>query len=185
MRSRPRSLTLLFAAACAALLIPSCGTFRPASRAATLPDPTVFALSRPGEAIRHFREYRSATGWTFTSTGSEWLEAGPERTERGVPVRVLVRAGDRKTRLSFYETSLPRAVREDRLNEALAYLFQADPLDTPPAKPGAGAGEGDRRRGAVAATRVRVPRTPRPPAAKSTRTCKGPGWPCSARPMTP
>ena len=131
MRFRFRSLIRL-PAVLAALLIPSCGTLKSSARggakADPASDPTVFALPNSGGDIRHFREFRSATGWTFASSGPEWIETEAARTERGVPARVLVRAGDRKARLSFYEAPLPSTVKDAQLNEALAYLFQADPV---------------------------------------------------------
>lgn len=117
------------------MLLFGCGVLKPASGSrgsAADADSTLFSLPHTAEPARFFRSFRSATGWSFAATGSEWIETRPERTERGIPARCLVRAGDRKSRLSFYETSLPKSTRDVEVNEALAYLFQADPVGSAP-----------------------------------------------------
>lgn len=142
----------------AAALLAACaagrsGSSRPAPSQA---DSTVFRLHDPGSATRYFREYRSAAGWSFAATGEGWIEAEPERTERGLPVRMLVRAGDRKSRISFYEAILPRGVKDAKLNEALAYLFQADPLKSTAADSLARSGPADTAGDAAARRKIRA-----------------------------
>ncbi len=95
-------------------------------------DTTVFhvptSLTEKREQSRFFQEYQSGTGWNFTALGPAWLEIPTERTERGFPVRTLVRSEDRKLRVSLFETVLPKGhFKDSKLTSALAYLFKVDP----------------------------------------------------------
>ena len=158
MRPCTRSLLL----ALSALAVLDCGFLRPPGLGGLQgpkADSTVFALPHPHDPSRHFRSYQSATGWSFAATGSDWIEAPPERTERGLPVRTLVRAGDRKSRLTFYETPLSKGVKEAKLNEALAYLFQADPLNAPSIPQGSPGDSTGRPPASSPADSVLVPRS--------------------------
>jgi tetratricopeptide (TPR) repeat protein len=123
-----KSVVLLSAA-----LLWHCASERhPVPGSAAMEDPTVFAVpastTSKDEPARFFQEYQSATGWDFVATGPEWLEVRSDRTEKGIPVRTLVRNDDRKVRISFFETSVPKGRGLDRQTKAaLAYLFKADP----------------------------------------------------------
>jgi tetratricopeptide (TPR) repeat protein len=117
----------------AALAVTACGLLKPSQGrdGDHGEDSTEFAVPLGKVPTRHFQEYRSPTGWTFIAEGRGWIEASPRRTPSGIPVRTLVRADDRKTRISFYEAELPAdsaAAVEARVNGALAYLFKADPV---------------------------------------------------------
>ncbi|HKP97857.1 MAG TPA: hypothetical protein VJ385_19120 [Fibrobacteria bacterium] len=95
-------------------------------------DSTLFPVpsSRSAQSgpSRFFQEYQSRTGWTFTAVNPSWIEVPPERTDKGYPVRTLVRHEDRKLRVSLFETCLPKGRPLDRqTTAALAYLFKADP----------------------------------------------------------
>ena len=95
-------------------------------------DSTVFAIpasaAARGEPARLFKEYQSGTGWSFTAVKPAWIELPPERTDKGYPVRTLVRQEDRKLRISIFETVMPKDRPTDRqTTAALAYLFKSDP----------------------------------------------------------
>ena len=120
----------------AAFLCWDCGLYRgPVYRHGSTDAPGdsgVFALPHAvesrRESPRYFREYRSATGWSLTSQGAAWIEVPNVRTERGLPKRTLIRAEDRRTRVTIYETRISRtAVTNLQVYSALAYLFKADP----------------------------------------------------------
>src|SRR5690606_29569544 len=88
-----------------------------------------------------FKEYRSGTGWRFSAVTPGWVEMPGERTERGFAARTLLRAEDRKVRVSFFETELPKdRLRGRSLHPALSYLFKADPDSTPSASESVPAG---------------------------------------------
>lgn len=94
-------------------------------------DSTIFHIPETGafkrEQVRYFQEYQSGTGWNFAAIAPAWIVVPAERTEKGFPALTLVRAGDRKLRISLYETSLPKGHSNDnRISSALAYLFKAD-----------------------------------------------------------
>ena len=93
----------------AAVLAGCAGSGKPGQGSAVRADSTLFHIPGPGAGAqpRFFREYRSRTGWNFAAVNPEWVEVPAERTERGYPVRTLVRKEDRKLRISFFETTLP------------------------------------------------------------------------------
>ena len=98
-------------------------------------DSTVFQLSAvPGKKpppVHFFQAYQSRTGWTFTSDKPTWIEAPNLRTDKGIPVRTLVKDLDRKLRVTLYETTLPpRSIQVEQISSSLAYLFKADPDST-------------------------------------------------------
>ncbi|MEO6095187.1 MAG: hypothetical protein ABIW76_05770 [Fibrobacteria bacterium] len=113
------------------LAIWDCGGSR-AMQSAVEADSTVFHVpetvaSKRGQE-RFFQEYRSQTGWTFTALAPAWIEVPPARTDKGIPIRTLIRNDDRKLRISLFETVLPKGQsKEKAVSAALAYLFKADP----------------------------------------------------------
>ena len=131
-------LPRLIAAAFLAAGLWNCAVDRPpGATPGGLQDSTVFrvpsSLTDKREQSRFFQEYQSGTGWNFTASGPAWLEIPAERTERGFPVKTLVRSEDRKLRVSIFETALPKGQSKDsKLSSALAYLFKADPDSASP-----------------------------------------------------
>lgn len=112
---------------CAASNHPGTGSFR-----SPAPDSTVFALTSASgtkaASTPVFQGYQSRTGWNFAAVKPTWIEAPNLRTDKGVPVRTLVRDEDRKQRVTFYETTLPRgSLKDAQVSASLAYLFKADP----------------------------------------------------------
>lgn len=96
--------------------------------------PASVAAKPPKE--RFFQEYRSAGGWVVSAAGPEWVEVPSERSGMGIPARTLVRAEDRKLRVSLFETAWPKGrARDTDLRAALAYLFKADPDSTEKGEP--------------------------------------------------
>jgi len=130
-----------------AVILWRCATPRPAgiSGFPVSEDSTAFALPPGLDArrapARAFKEYRSGTGWRFSAVTPGWVEIPGERTERGFAARTLLRAEDRKVRVSFFETELPKdRLRGRSLHPALSYLFKADPDSTPSASESVPAG---------------------------------------------
>ncbi|MDB5104645.1 MAG: Tetratricopeptide 2 repeat protein [Fibrobacteres bacterium] len=108
------------------------GPGRSGRTARSLADSTVFhvpeSVAAKREQDRFFQEYQSGTGWNFTAVKPIWIEVPGERTDKGYPVRTLVRGDDRKVRISLFETTLPKGHSgEKQLTAAFAYLFKADP----------------------------------------------------------
>ncbi len=108
------------------------GIKHPGAGPAAQVDSTVFhipeTVTAKREQDRCFQEYQSRTGWNFTALAPAWIEVPSERTEKGFPVRTLVRSDDRKLRISIFETALPKGHSKDKqISAALAYLFKADP----------------------------------------------------------
>lgn len=120
------------AIACALLWAGCAGTHgRSAGTAGAGEDPTRFQVpksvaAKPADE-RFFREYRSPYGWKWTAPPRTWIEVPGGRTSLGFPVRTLIRAGDRKLRVSLYETVADDDLgKEKALRSALAYLAKAD-----------------------------------------------------------
>jgi tetratricopeptide (TPR) repeat protein len=114
------------------LAIWDCAGGGPSSRSAGQADSTIFHVPETAASKRvqdrYFQEYRSGTGWTFTAVAPTWIEAPSVRTDKGIPIRTLIRDDDRKLRVSLFETTLPKGEsKEKAVSAALAYLFKADP----------------------------------------------------------
>src|SRR3954462_12445952 len=100
MAHPPSPTPIRLAAPClSAMLLWDCAVVRhagPGSVAKT--DSTVFHVPSPESSkngpVRTFQEYQSGTGWDFTATGPSWLEVPAEKSEKGYPVRTLVRNED-------------------------------------------------------------------------------------------
>jgi tetratricopeptide (TPR) repeat protein len=114
------------------LAIWDCAGGGPSSGSAGQADSTIFHVPETAASKRvqdrYFQEYQSGTGWNFTAVAPTWIDAPPVRTDKGIPIRTLIRDDDRKLRVSLFETTLPMGQsKEKAVSAALAYLFKADP----------------------------------------------------------